>query len=496
MKKQFLYLCMCALFVSSCSDENSNLLDSDVAPKLRVAGDGDVEVLGYGYDITDDFLGETATKMEVVDVKAFKKGKDGHRFSNPFVGIIRQREFYGSTSEEYINEIIKSSNYKGSIAYQATASAETQSTPTNPVTSASFSGGVTKGSTSRYSYSSKYSFGRGDIIKKQRQYILDRKPNELTDYLTTSFKEDLVCLSADAIVLKYGTHVLLDITVGGMYTASYKSAIIATSSSFTKTKSVEAGIKLGFKGVGLDFSTSQTTSETNAYNSNNTDWKCVIDCWGGSTNGVSTTISATEAPKTTFNLGSWTQSVDDTHSKLVDVNWNATYPIYDFIVDATKKAQIKAAVERYIKSKQVKVLEILPLYKFYWNKGKNTHYVTSWNDYMKYIQEGHEYEKIDGYIVKDGDSSMYPLHKFYWNSGKNTHYVTTEEEVIKYKKEGHQYEGIIGYIYKKQITETIPLHKFYWNSGKNTHYVTTEEEVIKYKKEGHQYEGIIGYIYK
>lgn len=487
---------MCVLFVSSCSDENTTLMDSYVSPSLRVAGDGEVEVLGYGYDITDDFLGETATKMEVVDVKAFKKSKDGHRFSNPFVGIIRQREFYGSTSEEYINDIIKSSNYKGSIAYQATANAETKSTPTNPITNASFSGGITKGSTSKYSYSSKYSFGRGDVIKKQRQYTLDRKPNELTNYLTISFKEDLRLLSADAIVVKYGTHVLLDITVGGMYTASYKSAIVETSSSVTKTKAVEAGIKLGFKGVGLDFSTSQTTTETNTYNSNNTDWKCVIDCWGGDNNGVSTTISPTEPPKITFNWGSWTKSVDDTHSRLVDVNWNAAYPIYDFIVDVTKKAQIKGAVEKYIKSKQIKVLEVLPLYKFYWHTGKNTHYVTSWTDYMKYVQNGHGYEKIEGYILKNGDSSMYPLHKFYSHKGKNTHYVTTEQEVSRFRREGHQYEGIIGYIYKRQYPETIPLHRFYWKKGNNTHYVTTEQEISRFKREGHQYEGIIGYIYK
>ena len=44
-----------------------------------------------------------------------------------------------------------------------------------------------------------------------------------------------------------------------------------------------------------------------------------------------------QGPTTTINLGAWTQSVDDTHSRLVDVDWNATYPIYDLVSDPAKK---------------------------------------------------------------------------------------------------------------------------------------------------------------
>ena len=39
------------------------------------------------------------------------------------------------------------------------------------------------------------------------------------------------------------------------------------------------------------------------------------------------TLSPNQGPTTTINLGAWTQSVDDTHSRLVDVDWNATYPL-------------------------------------------------------------------------------------------------------------------------------------------------------------------------
>ena len=50
----------------------------------------------------------------------------------------------------------------------------------------------------------------------------------------------------------YGTHVLTNITVGGKYTAYYKSAIIEENSSTEKTEIVSAGAKYNLSNIGLD----------------------------------------------------------------------------------------------------------------------------------------------------------------------------------------------------------------------------------------------------
>lgn len=45
----------------------------------RMAGDGVYDVLGFGYDITEDYLGENSTRLQVIDVKALIRD-NGDRF--------------------------------------------------------------------------------------------------------------------------------------------------------------------------------------------------------------------------------------------------------------------------------------------------------------------------------------------------------------------------------------------------------------------------------
>ena len=42
-------------------------------PTTRYAGDEKYDVLGYGYDITDDYMGENSTRLKILDVEAFVK---------------------------------------------------------------------------------------------------------------------------------------------------------------------------------------------------------------------------------------------------------------------------------------------------------------------------------------------------------------------------------------------------------------------------------------
>lgn len=111
--------------------------------------------------------------------------------------------------------------------------------------------------------------------------------------------------------------------------------------------------------MGLDANGSWNTTTITETNKKNSNWTCDIKCLGGTTSGTTITLSPNQGPTTTINLGAWTQSVDDTHSRLVDVDWNATYPIYDLVSDPVKKADLKLAVEKYINSKKYQLLSWL-----------------------------------------------------------------------------------------------------------------------------------------
>lgn len=200
----------------------------------RAAGDGVYDVLGYGYDITDDYMGENSTRLKILDVEAFVKANP-NRFDKQFSGVIDQRCFAGADAQSFLSQIITDTNFSGSVG----------SLPEKKDKEGFFSGTITTGfkTSSKYFYSSKYSFARAEVFKKQRRYLLNTDIETLSKYLLSSFVEDLNKYSADKIVEMYGTHVLTNITVGGKYTAYYKSAIIEENSSTEKTEIVSAGAK-------------------------------------------------------------------------------------------------------------------------------------------------------------------------------------------------------------------------------------------------------------
>ena len=221
----------------------------------------------------------------------------------------------------FLSQIITDTNFSGSVG----------SLPEKKDKEGFFSGTITTGfkTSSKYFYSSKYSFARAEVFKKQRRYLLNTDIETLSKYLLSSFVEDLNKYSADKIVEMYGTHVLTNITVGGKYTAYYKSAIIEENSSTEKTEIVSAGAKYNLSNIGLDAHGSWSKTEVEERNKKNSNWECYIKALGGSTTGTTITLAPEQGPSFSINLGAWTESVDDLHSRLFDVNWNATYPIYD-----------------------------------------------------------------------------------------------------------------------------------------------------------------------
>ncbi len=121
------------------------------------------DVLGYGYDITDECVGETSVKCQVIDVKAFIDAGYAYKFDNPYIGIITDRFFAGEDALTLTKEIIQKTNFNASAASKVSTGDNTKAedNKNGPV----FSGSVAKDRKSKYSYSSKYSFARADIIK-------------------------------------------------------------------------------------------------------------------------------------------------------------------------------------------------------------------------------------------------------------------------------------------------------------------------------------------
>lgn len=478
MRNNYLVLGLLLSFFSCTEDSTFDIIEQpeENAPTTRSPGDDIYDALGYGYDITGEYLGEGSTRLRVLNVDLFvKNNKD--RFDNPFVGVIDQRIYAGEDAKSFLDQIIKSSNFSGSVG----------SLPEKKDKGGFFSGTVTSGfkSETKYFYSTKYSFAKAEVFKKQRQYLLNTDIATLSRYLSPAFTEDLNKYSADKIVEMYGTHVLTNITVGGIYTAYYKSAIIEENSRTEKTTTVGAGAKYNFNKMGLDANGSWSSTAIKERNKKNTNWECHIKCLGGSTSGTSYTITPEQGITTTINLGAWTESVDDTHCRLVDVNWNATYPIYDLITDPIKKAELKVAVEKYIDSKKIEPLPIVPFYQ-YWGNGE--HFYDQ--KYAPTAGNGeYRYEYVAWYLLNAPQKNTIPFHQ-YWGDGEH-YYCASHNPAPSILNGLYRYEGVVGHIYDHYEPGTVPLYA-YWGNGEHF-YCTVLASTVGDGE--YRYDSFIGYVY-
>lgn len=480
MKKILLFLILC-IGLSACTDESvfEEKLDGGYKYSLRQASDGKYDLLGFSYDITGDYLHVDEARYMVIDVDAFvAANKD--RFYNPGTTIGGINFYSGATATDFLQEMQTKSSAGGGLNIGAV-----------------FSGSVTKKkeSQTKYAYSSKYSFSRGDVVKRVKRLYLNTDVTTLSKYLKNSFKEDLNKYSADDFVKMYGTHVLTDITIGGRLTFTYKSAVTEESNYSRKKEIVEGGLKFTIGKFGADAQKSHESETIKQLNSKNANWRTQVDYYGGEGSGISKTFSSeTGYPTTTFNLDSWEKSVTDKNAALVDINWSKAYPIYDFVSDPVKKTQIKAAVEKYVASKKIDVIELLPLYVFYNNSDKkkgHNHYTTTYptihKEYSNWTLNG-----VEGYILKNQLAGSIPLYEYY-NDGIFDHYTTTDPNVASYS--GWKKQGIAGYVYKSPSTDisTVPLYEFYNESGRN-HFTSTNPN-IHVLFSGWARNSITGYIY-
>ncbi|WP_321424718.1 MAC/perforin domain-containing protein [uncultured Bacteroides sp.] len=484
-KKSLFIILVSVLSLLSCNNEITTLEGpSEQSQKIKTksAGDTNYDVLGYGYDVTGEYLHPLSVKCPVIDIEKYKQEQGGRLITGTST-FGRDKMYCGYSSLDYTNDIATQNKIDASVSSQDSS---TKSTNT-------FSGSISNYFKSEYSYSSKYSFASVDAIRNLKFIKISDNLNGITQYLTKEFIEDMNRLSADKLVKRYGTHVLTNIIIGGRYKLMFRSIITKTRDASTKRKAVIAGFSGTLKTIQFKVNLEHSVEIDESLAKENQNKELFVLYYGG--NGTNLKYDLEKGMPTTVDMKGWEDGLKLQNACLTDINWENAYPLYEFISDPTKKAEVKIAIENYIESKKLNMLELLPLYRMYWEKGKDTHYVTTWDDVIKYQNKGHKYETVLGYIIATPGKNRLPMYRLYWEKGTNTHYVTTWDEVTKYQSEGHKYETILGYINKNMDFETVPMYRLYWEEGTNTHYVTTWDEVTKYQSEGHKYETILGYIY-
>ncbi|WP_071147469.1 MAC/perforin domain-containing protein [Bacteroides ihuae] len=463
-KNSLVFMLFLALGLGSCDNDlvsvGDNSDEQESKATTRSAGDAIYDVLGYGYDVTGEYLHPLSVRNPVLDIEKYKKDL-GNRIVTGTASFGYDKMYSGYSSLDYLKEITNETKVDANMSIEAKSGAK-------------FSGTISSNSyfKSTYSYSSKYSFASLDAIRNIKYIRINDEISRISQYLSDEFIEDLNRLSADRLVERYGTHVLTDITIGGRYKVMFRSVITNTTDSSIKKRTVKAGFTAALKKIGFGANLEHATQTEETLIKNNQNKELYVLFYGG--NGTNMKYDLEKGMPTTVDIKGWEDAIKLQNANLTNIKWEETYPIYDFITDPAKKAEVKAAVERHIEASQINVLDLIPLYTYYHDEGGDHDGTTDPSVVENYV--GWKLLCIEGYILKNKIKGTVPLYEYY-NAGAGDHYTTIISDIDRfYPPYVKQPIAITGYVYKDSNFGTVPLYEYY-NADGEDHYTSTIPDI-------------------
>ncbi len=339
MKKTLLLLSGFLAFAMSCKKqeivEDRSATIQKSTKKASSAGDGDLDVLGYGYDILGEYGNSSAATFKVIDVG-------------------RLRADYPSRIDLDQSKVQTNLFVTGedAVSFAKGLSLRTKTTISTSVLPL-FKATITANYTDSSRFSSKYIYGNYSRIIKQKRLKINSSISLLKSYLTPEFLSDLQNYSPEYIVSHYGTHVLLDVTLGAKFDVVYRSE---TTEQDRKTAA----------NVGLDLGVSTVFNLNSGYNSNTTSnqnnfsqtlrYKTVGGNPALSLIGQ-VTLGSNTAP--TLNTDAWQNSSTPQNAELIDIGENGLVLLSDLVDDPAKKSALESYIIQYLQANQIFLTEIV-----------------------------------------------------------------------------------------------------------------------------------------
>ena len=289
--------------------------------------------------------------------------------------------------------------------------------------------------------------------------------------LTQEFENDVTSLAAEDIINKYGTHLLVDVGIGARFRGLYRTAVpTATSAtSTTKITLLSALEKIGQQGLFTGSGAGGWEEEV----AQSIGGQLILEFYGGNT-------SLLTSQPITDGFNAWWNSFNEKNYTLTKITQNKVLPIYELIADATKKEQVKDAIEKYISNQKLSLVSTTPLLQA-WN-GKNHTYDTSYLDIAMHSNK--KYEGAICSIYKQQITSTVPLYLY--SNGKKQRLSV---ELLPADTEW-QLEKELGYVYASPVEGAIPLYEA---ENKNDYCYTTEDKQEYGTKGSWKQKGIVCY---
>ncbi|ASZ12557.1 hypothetical protein KTO58_11765 [Chitinophaga pendula] len=452
MKTPF-QLSLGALFVltmllSSCTKKElpETLVNATTKEQQRTAGDGEYDLLGYGYDATGQYANAASAGFAILDIPRIKVEKP----SLLLVENTRTQEYteeYGEDAAQYAAMITRKVDATALISL--------------------FAGSVSSSFQLSEVNDAKYIYGSYNLTIKQKRLRLNAVLDILIQYLTPDFKAAIQSSTPDQLVRTYGTHLLADIYTGAKLEIAYQAE---THNTDRRTAS-RSGIKAGVKDVfGLDIN--NDVDRANA--SQNFAKKLSYFTRGGDpTQGLRGEVNLDNTtPKIT--ISGWQNTATTANAVLVDFGRNGLIPIYNLITDPGKKALVKSYVDKYIEDNQIKLFyRRVPIYS-YCSNNSIAHYYTPFN-VPEISGDGYSYRRIERifYAYDKQVPGSIPIYVYLRQGAREDWYYTTINTPF-ISGPGYSYAntGVLFYAAEgSHISGAIPIAGYL--SSASTHYLNT-----------------------
>ncbi|RXM40671.1 hypothetical protein BOQ62_04985 [Chryseobacterium sp. CH21] len=444
---------VCSLFLSitlvNCSSE---IISSDEAEPFqdkekinrsvaKVVLSNNFNALGFGYDATGRYANIESTRLQVIDTEKFNNLDPGHMDIK--VGTEENFEYtFGTNSVEYSNELTLKAGFSASLFKLFTAEVKS-----------SF------GSTEAYKGSMSLANATKYIIQK-RLKLVSNNENLRNNYLSQNFIDDVNTLSPEALVNYYGTHVVTSAVLGAKFSISYQTQ----TRSDKKTEALAAGFAANalskLWSANIDYSYNSSEAKYN-YNQ-----KVNYRSVGG--DGTQALIGEIVLDNTTpvkLNINQWQSTCTLQNATLIDFGDTGLIPLYEFISDANKRAQVQSYITQYLQNNSTQIsLDKVPIYR-YFSANMNDHIYDPQANVISYDNTWVK-EKVAFYGYNYPAPNTVAVYKYFIPSLNDHVYYT--DPYLQFSDANVRNEGIIFYVPNQSVTGAKPVYKYY-NSQMKDH---------------------------
>jgi hypothetical protein len=436
---------------------------------LKTASYTEFGIIGHGYDVTKDYAIEDgfSNKGQVIDIQklyeAVLPNSDLVFIESGRPAIQHALSWAGSNASEYASVLTNMAGLDSSV----------------PVFGGSIISGFENRRNAEGEFDGKEIYGSWEMsikVKYARIFGIHGSEentaliNLRNKYLSETFKDFIGSNSPESIVKNFGTHVIVKAMMGVKFHVNYQA-----ETDQENRRDLAANKLLDSQEPRLNLTFNEVYT-----------WRTI----GGDTSlAVKGRHSMEDGMSPTLNTSNWQNKVNDDNIVLIDFLENGLIPIYVFILDPIKKAEVKNYVDQYMLKNSVKLFnKKTNIHRFFGKKSNNHFYTTEPTNESLF---GFDYEGVSFQAYTYKVQGTIPVKRFY-NAKNNDHLFS-----ILHQDGDYVFEKIAFYAYETQVSGTKPIFSSKKTKGNNTHQLLTADikEHQNALKNGYEDEGIVFYAF-